>query len=682
MNATGNDDARPQGIINQPAGCSGKRPVAAAPRAKRYHRKPCAPPSFPQPARAATTRGRSMSAPASQPGSAMGPGVLTPALLLLLVALQVALFAHASLVTDSGRDLANAWAVGHGGPYPSYGPGLFGHWQLGPVWFWLLALPLRLGSSLSQVAICVGLLAAAKIPLAWGLGRSLVDARLGLLAALFIALPGWVSESSLVITHTSVIETSLLATAWPALAAWRQHRPGLALLACGMLALALHAHPTTLIAAPAVALALWRAVLLPHRWGWLAACIVAFLLPFLPALWAEMLAGWPQADNTLSWLQEASPVARLARLPAVLGALLAGGAWLAGNYLLPAPMATLWWPAHAVIGMLALGGGARLLLRGARLDGGERAARQALLRLLPASLAAVVFIVLLRDATPSWMVAVLAPCGAFLLALGWRGLPWQRHWAALALAALALASVAVGAAELRQRMQLQEAGRILLPAGSFDDIAGWHHAHRAPSPWLSIGQFDALARAACAGPDPLTLHGELAMAFDFSQGVAARLHCAPGHLPRLGGRAGASHLAGIPRALAASLGMLPEPMDYGHVLRVPRAVLAPEQGRRADVDVRYRVDRQAELNAGGEQFLHGELACEPGEWLVATNLMPVVNPWTLTLRDGGGAELAPRLTTLAARYHACNGETVRWQLRTPDPASIDLVVVRSDNRAL
>src|SRR5688572_22544033 len=113
-----------------------------------------------------------------------------PALLLVLVLLHLALFPYATLVTDSGRDLANAYAVAHGGPYPLYGPGLFGHWKLGPVWFWLLSLPLWVFGSITAAACFIGLLAAAKIPLAYLLGRRLLDGRLGLLAALIIALPG------------------------------------------------------------------------------------------------------------------------------------------------------------------------------------------------------------------------------------------------------------------------------------------------------------------------------------------------------------------------------------------------------------------------------------------------------------------------------------------------------------
>ena len=608
-----------------------------------------------------------------QPASRL-PTLATVLLLLVLMALHVALFGFATLVTDSGRDLANAWAVGHGGPYPVYGPGLFGHWKLGPVWFWILALPLRLSGNVVATAVFVGVLAAAKIPLAYALGRRLVDARLGLIAAALIALPGWDSVGTLVIAHTSVVESAMLATVWLALVAWQERRATLVLGASLMLALALHAHPTALLAAPAVAFALWRAVLVPRRWGWLAACVVVFVVPFLPALLAEMQSGWPQATATLSYLDQSHPGARLARLPQVLWALIAGGPWFAARFLLPAPAASLWWLAHGVLLGVAILGGVRLVLNRFDTDIAGVAAGNWFLVMLPSALAAVVFIVLLRDATPTWMVYSLAPFGVFLLALGWHGLLRDRRGAMRVIALLALASIGTNMGLLQQRIAWEKAGRVLLPGGSIGDITSWRTAPKVYSPWLSVRQFDALARETCVLPGTLVLHGELAMTFDFSQGVAARLHCPIDRLPRLGGRDGDRHLMGISAAFAQELGFTPGPHRYGHLLRVPRQVLAPEQGRQADVDVRYRLDRQAELDAGGDVERSGSTICGPDELLVLTNLMPLLNRFEHEVTEDSQPR-TPQATTHIASYYACDGQPLHWRIRTPDPAAIDIVVV-------
>ena len=600
-------------------------------------------------------------------------------LLAALVALHVALFPFATLVTDSGRDLANAYAVGHGGPYPEYGPGLFGRWKLGPVWFWLLALPLKLGASVTAAALFTGLLAAAKIPLAYGLGLRLLDARLGLLAALLIALPGWSSVGTLVLAHVSVVESALLATAWLALLAWQTRRAGPAVAACLVLALALHAHPTALIAAPAVVLALWRAVLVPRRWGWLAAGAIGFVLPFAPALLAEMRSGWPQAGASLEYLGQMQPGARLARLPALVWALVTGGVWFSARFLLPAPVAVAWSALAVLLLGAALLGGARIgagrvpALAGAGLARGRLALGAGM------ALAAVVFIALLRDATPVWMVYCLVPFGVFALALGLHGLlaGWRR--AGVAIALLATATLGIDAALLQQRIAQDQAGRILLPGGSVGDITTPRRRPAAYSPWLAVWQFDALAAEACSLPGRLALHGELAMVFDFSQGVAAQLHCDASRLPRLGGRQADRHLAGVPAALARELDFAPEPLQWGHVLRVPRQVLAPERGREAAVDVQYRVDRQGALDAQGDSALSGQVQCQPGEVLVLTNLMPLVNRFALEVH-AEGQEASPLARTMAASYYACTGAELAWRIRTPDPASADVVVIARQAR--
>ncbi len=598
----------------------------------------------------------------------------TIALLLVLMVLHVALFAFAALVTDSGRDLANAWAVGHGGPYSPYGPSLFGHWKLGPVWFWILALPLRLFGSVTAASLFVGVLAAAKIPLAYGLGRRMAGTGLGVIAASLIALPGWDSEGTLVIAHTSVVESAMLATLWLALVAWHERRAGFALAACLMLALALHAHPTTLIAAPAVALAVWRAVLRPRHWAWLIACVAVFALPFMPALIAEVRTGFPQLTSTLSYLHESTPGSRLARLPQVTWALISGGAWLSGRYLLPSVMGSVWWLAHAALLGIAVLGGLRLLWQRDDQDEEARAARRWLLILIPVSLAAITFIVLLRDTTPAWMVYSLAPFGVFVLALGWYGLLVRGVGTVVVIGTLAVVSIGVNLGLLQQRAALENLGRIRLPAGSFDDIAHWRTATDAYSPWLSVRQFDALAQLACDSAEPLVLHGELATNFDFSQGVAARLHCSIAHLPRLAGREGSRHLAGISAALAKELGFDLTPQRFGHVLRVPTQIIAPARGRLSDVDVRYRMDRQIALDDGAVNQQTGRLTCSADELFIVTNLMPIVNPLTLDI-SFGSERLNPRVASFTASYYVCTGEEVQWVLDSPDPTSIDMVVV-------
>jgi len=101
--------------------------------------------------------------------------------LLVLIVLHVAVHIDALLVIDSGRDVANAWLIAKGANFPLWGPSIYGTWSLGPVWFYLLAIPLWFDSqSLTPLALLIGVLGAAKLPLAYFLGRRLYGPSAGI----------------------------------------------------------------------------------------------------------------------------------------------------------------------------------------------------------------------------------------------------------------------------------------------------------------------------------------------------------------------------------------------------------------------------------------------------------------------------------------------------------------------
>lgn len=590
------------------------------------------------------------------------------AALLLLFALHVSLFPFATLVSDSGRDLANAWAIAHGGPYPAYGPELFETWKLGPVWFWWLALPLTLGGGVAGAALFVGAISAAKIPLAFVVGARLRDQQLGLLLAAFAAWPGWNGVSAMLVLHTAVVEAAAFATLLFALRAWQRRSAADSILAALSLALALHAHPTTLITAPAVAAGAMRAVWVPspsgrRRWWLLPACALVFAVPFLPALRAEMLAGWPQLGGSRGYLAASDFTQRLARLPSVLWALLAGDAAFGRDVLL----ASVPWAGKADVGLrfLAMAGAAVGVLA-------------ALLKrdLLPSGaalawLAAVAFIVVLRDATPVWMTYAQAPLLALVLATGWHSLRIPGSVFVLVVVAAALQ-----AGTLADRIATAHAGQKLLPGAAIVDIVQSTRPVPPASPWLSGFAHAELARWLCEG-EPAALHGELAVAFDFSQGVAVARACedaiAP---PRLGGATATRHAAGIPLATLQSPGfaqleLAPERNAFGYGLFTPGTALHPTEGRLIEPDPTYRLERHRRINAGGSQNIELAVGCPPEAVLVVTNLMPMLNPMTVAL-ESEGATVEAAATQFASWYFRCDGAPLKLRIDTPDPASADV----------
>jgi hypothetical protein len=618
---------------------------------------------------------------------------LDAALVGALALLAAAMAPLAALIVDSGRDLAIAYATEQGFEFPLYGPSLFGLWRPGPVWFYLLAVPLKLFGSVGAAAAFAGVLAAMKVPLAWSFGRRARDAAFGLAFAAFVALPGWVTLAQLVVSHTVLVEAGVLATLWLCLASAQRGSARLAALAMVMQALAIHAHPTALVAAPAVAWVVWTTILRPRgaqpagtggftteagelapptptagigarasqvRWGWLLASMVLFALPFVPALVAEARAGFPQFGGSAGYFAGGDYLARLDRIDDVLLGAVYGQAQLVRDFLLAR------WPPLAWLvfagGLLATTIGALGAVLGLTRD-----------RLLPPLLGLAIFgwlfVLLLRDATPAWMAYAPLVVQAGLLAAGWQWV-WPARWRTHAARGLALFALLAGGALLAERIATVRAGTQYLPTASVADIAVPPQRDPPVRFWLPAYAHDALLRRLCAAPGAVSLHGDLATALHFGQGVAAALHCADAARIGFGGQAPRT-LAGVPRGVAQELGIAGETTGWGYVLATPVRVLHPATALPLATHTRYLVDDYlARIGHDAPTVLPVRSACGPGELLVVTDLLPGLNlPFEIRAADEALPPL--RAQTIASRYFGC-----------PDSGSLSLEVVALDAQAV
>jgi len=601
------------------------------------------------------------------------PRAVDAGLVLALTLLAAAMGPLAALIIDSGRDLASAYAVAQGLEFPAYGPGLFGTWKPGPVWFYLLAVPLAVTGSIGATAGFAGLLAAMKIPLAFALGRRARGVAAGLAFAACVALPGWSTLGQLVLSHTMLVEAGVLATL---LLAWLAGtRASGLLLACAalLLALAVHAHPTALVAAPAVAWAAWR--VLRERpvgraggssrgWAWLALAAAAFVLPFAPALVAEARSGWPQLAGTAAYAMGGDYLARLDRFDEVLRGATFGQAAFVRDFLLArwAPLGWLAWTLGLAVTFAALVGAAVAVARD---------------RLVAAVFALAgagwLFVLLLRDATPAWMVYALAPLDAALLALGWVAL-FPARWKLPAARAIAGLAIVASAGLLAERLLVVRDGTQYLPTASVADIAVPPARDPPVRFWMPAPAHDALFARACGLPGAVSLHGDLAAALHFGQGVAAALHCPPGQAA-FGGQAPRT-LAGVPRTLARDLGIAGEPTAWGFVLATPVRVVHPAQPRPYATHTRYLLDDylpRVGRDAPARVSVH--TACAPDDVLAITDLVPGLNePFEARFRHTPAPLLGQ---TIATRYFACPPEA-QWSLEVIalDADAVGIAVLR------
>jgi hypothetical protein len=485
---------------------------------------------------------------------------------------HVAAGLHSGGVADFWRDIYWATVIAHGERFPLSGPPINNFFELGPWWFYLLALPLGLFSRIAAAAVFVQLLASAKYFLAWRLGLRLVDARFAVAFAVSMAIAGWSTAAFWFPSHPALIETTLFLLAF---AAWRcriRLSLGNAILYGLASAACVHAHPTTASYVAIGGLMLlyryrsWRAV------GLMSVAALIVVLSLLPP-WFDTSTAVPNINVTLAtYVSRDIGVDWLRRIPALLNALLFGGAGL--GFLImtkwSAATATLaWWIYCACLALVAAG---VLFFRPQRAS-----LRLGFAIALALVVGQVMFLALLRPFTSIWMVPSCLPPLAFAIATGWYG------WFVAASRAQRVAGI--GAFVLY-------AGLVVAPFGLFlrdlrtiregnantlfnisDATTRYTTANIAFS---NVREIDAIAAALC---EPATLHGRLGALMEGTSASAIRNAC--GAWPDLrfsGEQTPGRHLAGLTTAAAAAIGIRPDRSVRGMAFYSQLEPIAPKLG--------------------------------------------------------------------------------------------------------
>lgn len=414
---------------------------------------------------------------------------------------------------DPGRDVAVAYSIVHDGARPLLGPLIAGSAHLGPLWYYLLALPMTVSPTWLAAAMAAVVVGALQFPLAYAAGKRIGDRSLGLLWVAALAMPGFASFESVGFASTNAVRTAVIATLYCVLRARDTPHSGWWFAAGLAASCATHAHPSCAWIAIIVFL---RALLSPavvttilrERVNAVLAALAGFALPFVPALFA---AG-SLLDASRQVASANIDVANLARVPALLWSV----AWTGPHAIMEAVFATantLSGNVATVVALLGIAGALRGLVAAL---GRDSAARWGLLMLL----AAASFVAFVRPVTPVYMTYSIIPGYALLVASGWR---WFSNTRPLALfIAPALCAAAIAGIGIVHAMR-DGGGRIDIPS-----LANVTHA---PSPratptdiWLYAASVDPLGRALCADPAPV--YASLAYALDVFYAMPLRLHCA------------------------------------------------------------------------------------------------------------------------------------------------------------
>jgi hypothetical protein len=489
-------------------------------------------------------------------------GVVTRApvlhLLILgaLMAAQIACGIFASVASsDTSRDIFFAQQIAAGQSFPLTGPAINGMLHLGPLWYYLLAIPLLFVPNAAAVTGMMGLLSAMQFPLAYVLGRRLRNPDEGLLFALSLALPGWIVTSFGSLTHPIIAIPALLLGALAAVEyndkpdASHATKLGLALVLMGT------AHPT--LALPGLLLLFWCG---RHAHGWQArlqhlgiiAALVAVAL--LPMLYEQWLLGFSDADKAAAHTRSELSLPSLMQALELIHAIAIHGPNYVTRYWLElsATGTQVLFVVYALILLLAAIG----LV--ASYD--DAAVRRYALVLISVLLLHSMFVCAIRVLMPPWMIYSHGLLLSALIALGlgqlWRSVV-LRTVIALLLATTTLwttstyANLMLGSTEFTN-VQPSPGKHGFMDVRDYEDTSETLRIARVP-----FHELFALGESLC---DSVALYGHYAYLIDYTYAVSAAHVCGSTKNVQFGGmpEAGRERLMGLHRDAWLAIGMAPE----------------------------------------------------------------------------------------------------------------------------
>jgi len=593
----------------------------------------------------------------------------TTALLVLLTAVTVVPFAFAPLHLDGMRDLVAAWDIVRGARLPLAGPVINESVHLGPVWFYILAIPLAISHSLTITLLFVGGLAALKFWLAEAIGRKAVDTRFGLLFAAALAIPGWSLLTPIIFTHTALIETTMLAVAY-CLLRLAQGGSQRWWLSLGILqALALHAHPVTVLLLVLLPPVCWMRFTRDdckhaHELLWIGLGIIAGLLAFLPSLVFEAERNWKGFEQLGRFASGHNPTAEVLAAPSLWYGIAVRGPDMLFSHL-AAPVAgeiARWlWIALLLAALLGCIRAARLVSK-----------RRALLVTLVVICISLLLLATLRDRTTYYMALAWIPFWSVLIAFGWWSL--VRKSAGLVIAGAATLCI-IGGVSVVQRM---EQGFVQLPIMSVHDV-------RLVSPDFGLPvipawRLEQFGHDLCTNPVPTVLHGPLGQSYDSVLGLPGRMACGDTPWVTVGGGAAevaAVHLLGLTPAQLRGLGWQDAGWSEAFSLAPSRIIAASGTSVLADGSVYPFRTRQSSVPP--TQKFTFEAA--QSELIMSSNLFGAYEASEVVTIDANGHQPRQMMQDSVSTVWSCSTcdpEPVRWELEVRSrSAVVDLLVFES-----
>lgn len=476
-----------------------------------------------------------------------------------LWALYVYAYTSANITIDTARDISEALMIAQEGNLPSTGPMVGSSFYLSPIWFYLIS-PAAHFSSLTVIALWVGLLAGGKFLIAWHLGSAINGPVMGWGLILGLSIPSWSMFEFLTFSHVNIVSVSLLGLLLVSLNLWRAPTNQALIAASAFGILSIHAHPTTAPVLLVVLPGLFRGLhsrLIEYRALFLA--VFLFVLPFAPSLLTALNSPFGQTPTGAHFLAFLlSPADLLTTITQLMHGAMLGGMYLSAEIINDNLFSISYYNKHylALFPMVAIVG---LIL-------GRNQFRTEVIIVLSLIIIQCIFLIAVRPETPYHMAYSVNLLFQLLAGIGFgvlltRLTDGSRPWHVVS---VALPSLLFLAAQVIATQRLSLTGIIALP----DSIIDVRRQRSANSESPALEQLSPIAgdrtgRFVCNNPQVTNLHGGLTYILDITYGVAVRSACKQS-MARLAVNVRPTDPAwvGLPSAAWQALDFAPE-QDFG-----------------------------------------------------------------------------------------------------------------------
>lgn len=243
----------------------------------------------------------------------------------------ISVFLFGTMHLDLSRDIRQALDIIGGDSLPLNGQLFGGRFRLGPAWYYFLAALVLVFDSWLCIVMAMAAVSGLQIFIAYLLGKELAGRPAGVLLSALMVFPSWGFFEQLMPTHFIFVLALVMAFFIGAIRYKNKGKVKYLYLQALAFSLALHAHPTALVAfLPAMYFNVHGLIRYGIKTTSLLVIVLLFLLPFSPMLVDQAQSGFPLTDQIFSHTLNAPEKRNWSKVYTLPWSVLLGGNYIPG----------------------------------------------------------------------------------------------------------------------------------------------------------------------------------------------------------------------------------------------------------------------------------------------------------------------------------------------------------------